>query len=455
VPILDPRYIQHLFGLSRIAYKRWRRRVMFLIGGICVGAAAVLMAFLADATQAVFWHMLSLWPYAPFIVTPLGFGLCSYLARNFFPGSQGSGIPQVIAATQIVDRTARMSLVSLRVALGKILVMMLGFLCGASIGREGPSVQVGAAIMGSLAWLSPYRQNGLLLAGSAAGIAAAFNTPLAGIVFGIEEMSRSFEAKTNGLVIGAVIAAGLTSLAIVGDYTYFGSTAAVLPLGPAWAVVPVCGIAGGLSGGLFSRILILFGNGLPGAIGSFIGRHPIIFAILCGVGVSICGFYSGGAVHGTGYEQARAIVHGESGQAFSYGFWKFWATVFSSISGIPGGLFAPSLSIGAGLGADLAPLFHNVPIGALALLGMVAYLSGVVQAPMTSFVIVGEMTEDHAMIIPLMVAAVIATACSKLIYNDGLYHALAKNFLRALGKKPEELEEPESDVEAEEDEAKP
>jgi chloride channel protein, CIC family len=318
---------------------------------------------------------------------------------------------------------------------------MLGFLCGASIGREGPSVQVGAAIMGSFARFSPYRQNGLLLAGSAAGIAAAFNTPLAGIVFGIEEMSRSFESKTNGLVLGAVIAAGLTSLAIVGDYTYFGSTPAVLPLGPAWAVVPVCGIAGGLSGGLFSRILIIFGNGLPGAIGGLIKSHPIVFAILCGLAVALCGFYSGGAVHGTGYEQAKAIVHGESGQFYSFGIWKFLATVFSAISGIPGGIFAPSLSIGAGLGVDLSVLFQNVPIGALALLGMVAYLAGVVQAPMTSFIIVAEMTEDHAMIIPLMVAAVIATACSKLICNEGLYHALAKNFLRALGGKPEELAE--------------
>jgi len=441
VPAFDSRYVQHLFGLSRIAYQTWRRRVIFLIGGIFVGAAAVLMAVLADKTQAGFREIVKLWPYAPFILTPLGFGFCTYLARNFFPGSQGSGIPQVIAATQVSDPFLRLRLVSLRVAFGKIFVMMLGFLCGASIGREGPSVQVGASIMGSLSRFSPYRQNGLLLAGSAAGIAAAFNTPLAGIVFGIEEMSRSFESKTNGLVIGAVIAAGLTSLAIVGDYTYFGSTPAVLPLGPAWAVVPVCGIAGGFSGGLFSRILIIFGHGVPGAFGTFVRLRPILFAILCGLGVAVAGFFSGGAVNGTGYDQASAIVHGGGMQSFSFGVWKFLATVFSAISGIPGGIFAPSLAIGAGLGLDLSTLFHNIPIGALALLGMVSYLAGVVQAPMTSFVIVGEMTEDHAMIIPLMVAALIATACSKLICHEGLYHALAKNFLRPLGVKPETIEE--------------
>jgi H+/Cl- antiporter ClcA len=437
--MFESRYLQHLTGLSRIALRKWRRRSLFLIGGLCVGAAAVAMALLADRAQILFRHVLEVSPYAPFLLTPLGFGLCTYLARNYFPGSQGSGIPQVIAATRLDDPKKRIGLVSLRVAFGKILVMLLGFLCGASIGREGPTVQVGASIMSCFSWASPYRQRGLMLAGSAAGIAAAFNTPLAGIVFGIEEMSRSFEIKTSGLVLGAVIAAGLTSLAIIGDYTYFGSTPATLPLGPSWVVVPLCGIAGGLSGGLFSRILILFGKGLPGALGASIKRWPIVFAILCGLGVALCGFFSDGAVHGTGYDQARGIVHGENAQLLGFGFWKFLATVFSAISGIPGGIFAPSLAIGAGLGLDLSMLFHNVPIGALALLGMVSYLAGFVQAPITSFVIVGEMTEDHAMIIPLMVAALIATACSKIICREGLYHALAKNFLRALAEQPDEL----------------
>jgi H+/Cl- antiporter ClcA len=409
-----------------------------MTGGVCVGIAAVVMALLADRAQMLFRHVLAFSPYAPFLLTPLGFGFCAFLARYVFPGSQGSGIPQVIAATHVDSPKDRIGLVSLRVAFGKILVMILGFLCGASIGREGPTVQVGASIMSAFSWASPYRQRGLMLAGSAAGIAAAFNTPLAGIVFGIEEMSRSFEIKTSGLVLGAVIAAGLTSLAIVGDYTYFGSTPSTLPLGPSWLVVPICGIAGGFSGGLFSRILILFGRGLSGVGGSLIKRWPIAFAILCGLGVALCGFFSDGAVHGTGYDQARAIVHGENLQLFSFGFWKFCATVFSAISGIPGGIFAPSLAIGAGLGLDLTMLFHDVPIGALALLGMVSYLAGVVQAPITSFVIVGEMTEDHAMIIPLMVAALMATACSKAICQDGLYHALAKNFLRSVAAKREE-----------------
>jgi H+/Cl- antiporter ClcA len=272
-------------------------------------------------------------------------------------------------------------------------------------------------------------QRGLLLAGAAAGIAAAFNTPLAGIVFGIEELSRSFESRTSGLVLGAIIAAGLTSLGLVGDYAYFGSTSAVLPLGHAWLALPVCAVLGGFFGGIFSRIVIGFARGLPGKAGRLIAEHPIAFAMLCGFGVALSGLASQDSSYGTGYDEARAIVHGAVPSCAIFGPMKFFATLLSSIGGIPGGLFAPSLAVGAGLAANLHSTFHDVPLGALALLGMVSYLTGVVQTPITSFVIVSEMTENHAMIIPLMLAALIADAVSKWVCKDSIYHALAHVFL--------------------------
>ncbi len=406
--------------------RRWRRRIFFLIGGLMVGGAAILMALLADAAQEQWRHLLSVSRYAALVITPLGFGLALFLARRFFPNSQGSGIPQVIAARELPDVKARLSLVSLWIAGGKIFVMLLGLLCGASIGREGPTVQVGAALMFAAGRRALNYQRGLLLAGAAAGIAAAFNTPLAGIVFGIEELSRSFESRTSGLVIAAVIAAGLTSLGIVGDYTYFGSTSAVLPFGRSWLVVPVCAVLGGFAGGLFSRILILFTRGFPGRVGQFIARHRVGFAMLCGLGVALCGLASGDSIYGTGYAEARAIVHGVAPGSEAFGPLKFLASVLSAISGIPGGIFAPSLAVGAGIAADLHLVFHDVPLGALALVGMVSYLAGAVQTPITSFVIVSEMTENHAMIIPLMIAALIADATSKTICRGSLYHSLAE-----------------------------
>jgi H+/Cl- antiporter ClcA len=421
---------------SREALQRWGRQTLFLIGGLLVGAAAILMAALADYAQRDFHRLLGLSPYLALALTPLGFGAIVFMTLRIFPNSQGSGIPQVIAARELPDGPTRTKLVSLRVAVGKIVSVTLGLLCGASIGREGPTVQVGAALMYAMGRNAIEYQRGLLLAGAAAGIAAAFNTPLAGIVFGIEELSRSFESRTSGLVLGAIIAAGLTSLGLVGDYAYFGSTNAVLPLGRAWLVLPICAVLGGLAGGLFSRIVVMFARGLPGAPGRLMARHPIVFAMLCGFGVALTGLASQNTSYGTGYDEARAIVHGAVPACAIFGPMKFFATLFSSIGGIPGGLFAPSLAVGAGMAANLHALFQDVPLGALALLGMVSYLTGVVQTPITSFVIVAEMTENHTMIIPLMLAALIADAVSKSICKDSIYHALAAVFLTKADKTP-------------------
>ena len=148
------------------------------------------------------------------------------------------------------------------------------------------------------------------------------------------------------------------------------------------------------------------------------------------MGVACCGLASNDTIYGTGYAQARDIVHGVAPSSDLFAPLKFIATLLSSICGIPGGLFAPSLSVGAGLAASLHPLFQTIPLGALAVICMVSYLTGVLQTPITSFVIVSEMTQDHGMVIPLMVAALIADATSKSICKEGLYHALARPFLQ-------------------------
>jgi H+/Cl- antiporter ClcA len=415
--------------LAKVTSARWQRRAIFLVGGIIIGAAAVALALLADWAQAAFADLLVKWRYASLIVTPAGFALSVFLTTRYFPNSQGSGIPQAMAARQLTDQEARGRLVSMRIAIGKILLTLLGLLCGASAGREGPTVQVGASIMFVIGRISPRRQPGLILAGAAAGVAAAFNTPLAGIVFGIEEMSRAFEVRTSGLIIGTVIAAGLTSLALVGNYTYFGTTTTMLQPGLDWLAVPLCGVCGGLAGGLFSRGLIAMARGLPGSLGGAIKRHPLAFAVVCGLGVALCGIASGDTVYGTGYAQVKAALENGAPLRADFGVLKFAATLLSSISGIPGGIFSPSLAVGAGLGANIAHVFPRAPIDAIILLGMVSYFTGVVQAPITAFVIVTEMTENHAMVIPLMAASLIAYAASRLVCHEGVYHALAKGFL--------------------------
>ncbi len=426
--LLTPRRVRRL----RATVWRWRRLALFVLGGMVVGAAAVGIAYAADRTSTLFAALYARAPLVVLALTPGGFAASRWLARRYFPNSGGSGIPQAIAARELHGLAARERLVSLRIAVGKTLLLLIGLLCGGSIGREGPTVQVGASIMFALGRLSPRRQPGLILAGASAGVAAAFNTPLAGIVFGIEEMSRSFEARTSGIILGTVIAAGVTALGLQGDYTYFGTTGAVLGhSAQGWLAVPVLGVLGGLAGGVFSRILVLFGHGLPGRVGGAIRRHPVSFAAACGLVVALCGLLSGGAAFGTGYAQARAMVQAQGGVPATFGVLKLLATVASSVSGIPGGIFAPSLAVGAGLGANVAALLPGAPAQALVVLGMVAYFSGVVQAPITAFVIVTEMTDDHALVVPVMLCSLIGFAVSRLVCHEGVYHALSHTFVAA------------------------
>jgi H+/Cl- antiporter ClcA len=428
----------------RITSARWQRRAIFLLGGIVVGAAAVLLAQLADLAQEAFRLLLTKSRHAVLLVTPLGFMLSAYLTIRLFPGAQGSGIPQAIAARHLSDQSARERLVSLRIAVGKLILTLFGLLCGASVGREGPTVQVGASVMFAIGRVSPRRQPGLILAGAAAGVAAAFNTPLAGIVFGIEEMSRAFETRTSSLIIAAVIAAGLTSLALMGNYTYFGSSATSLARGVDWLAVPACGVVGGIAGGLFSRIVIAMARGLPGASGRAIKAHPLWFALVCGLAVAICGLVSGDTIYGTGYAQVKTALEHGAPLPQDFGILKLLATTFAAISGIPGGIFSPSLAIGAGIGSNIAAFFHDAPLGAIMLLGMVSYFAGVVQAPITAFVIVTEMTDNHGMVVPLMAAALIAHFVSRMVCEEGIYHALAKGFVERASRSPEATPQPDS-----------
>ncbi len=195
--------------------RRWRMRLVFWGGALAVGVISV--AFAACATQATrLFHSILIRPWLALALTPAGFVLSAWLAVRFFPGSQGSGIPQAIAARHLKSQDARSRLLSLKLAVAKIFLTLFGLACGASIGREGPTVQIGAAILLQAGRIGRMiGERGLILAGAAAGVAAAFNTPLAGIVFAIEEMGRAFEQRNAGLVLIALVFIGLIPAGVV------------------------------------------------------------------------------------------------------------------------------------------------------------------------------------------------------------------------------------------------
>jgi len=425
---------------SLLSAALWRARLVVWIGGAAVGGMAVAFAKCTDfalttlhrMTHAVFW--------LPFVLAPVGFALLSHLTRRYFSGAEGSGIPQTIFALQPDAGPVAQRLLRVRVAVGRMVLAMAGLLCGGSIGREGPTVHVGAIIMGALARFIPHggtdaQRRAMILAGGAAGVSAAFNTPLAGIVFAIEELSRSFEERASGTALAAVIIAGVTAIALVGDYTYFGQPGILAVPSVLAATTISVAIAGGLAGGLFSRLTLIGVTAMPGTLGRIRRERPVLFAFLCGLLVAGIAAATGGLTYGTGYDEARRILESGAHLPWYYAPARAAATLAAFFSGIPAGILSPSLSVGAGLGQMLADLAHEPSAVPFAILGMCGYLAGVTQAPLTSLVIVMEMTTQHAMVLPLMITAAIGTAVSKLL-TPPLYQTLAQRYAAPIAAPP-------------------
>lgn len=419
----------------RVSYHRWRRHLMFLACALVIGLVSAAFAVVADHAGTWFETTARAWPWAPLILTPLGFFLLSWIGRTVFAGTQGSGIPQAMAARMLTRPEERRRMLSLRHAVGKFLLTIVGLGCGAAIGREGPTVQIGASIVLQASRIFELeRQRGLILAGSAAGIAAAFNAPLAGVVFAIEEMGRNYEQKINGLLLGAVLIAGMVAEAVLGSESYFGHTTETVAWRD-WPAVALCGVIGGVFGGVFSRLLLDVPPIVNRLRGGLFARRPELFAAACGLALAILGVFITDGAFGTGYEVTRGLLQGVPAPD-GYGFVKLAASLLSSLAGIAGGIFAPSLAVGAGFGAALAELMPATPLAVMALLGMVGYFTGVVQAPLTASIIVLEMTGGHAMIMPIIATAMIARTVSGIVCPKPLYHTLAERLVEGIRHQP-------------------
>lgn len=428
--------LQRLGESGLFSPAQWRRRVLFWSGAVLVGLAAIGMASAADALFGLFKRAVAHSPYWPLLITPLTFAVLAWLTQGVLRPTRGSGIPQAMAALEVEDEGFRKSLLSLRIALGKMALTLAALLGGASVGREGPTVHVGAGLLYTLGrrfgFSDAVGAGRFILAGSAAGLAAAFNTPLAGVVFAIEEMSGAFEHRMSGILLTAVIIAGVVSLGILGNYAYFGRFDIMLPLGKSWLAVLATGVVCGLAGGLFARLILPHDTGLRGMVGRLRGRQPVVFAAACGLALVLLSLLTRTGLYGTGYEQARDILAGHADTVHSFGVLKFLGNIASYWAGIPGGIFSPALAVGAGLGNNIAAVLPGTDPSAVVLLAMAAYLSGVTQAPLTSAVISMELTANQQMALPIMAACLLARAVSTLVCRKPVYHALADKLVEGF-----------------------
>lgn len=425
----------------------WWRRGVFILAAIATGFVALFFN-LADQASETFRRFLldgealfgltisdsaGTWVAMAMAMPVLGLWLVMTLRDRFFPGTQGTGIPQVMASLDAsVDERLRSHMLSWRIAIGKSILLVLGLFSGATIGREGPSVHVGACLFYLTglwtrvpAWLM---QRSLIMAGGAAGIGAAFNAPIAAAVFVIEEIGRSFEKRTAGLIILACAISCTLCWVFLDDYLFYGRLDPGFTSAVQWlAIVPVAAIMG-LLGGAFSRAVVAGTRW----VNATLRRHRVLLPLGLGLGLGLLGLLSGGLSYGSGYSEAVKILQEGAELPAYYPFVKAAANFISLISGIPGGLFDPSFSVGVSMGQLIAPWFPGIDPRCIVMLSMASYFTGVVRSPITSVVILLEMTSARDMAMPLFMASVIAYEASRLVANKPIYEALAEIFLQDL-----------------------
>jgi H+/Cl- antiporter ClcA len=433
-------------------WRSWAARLVIIGFAVLSGLAVIALTWLSEAALDTFFKLHEAQPWLVLLWTPALTAAIVWVTRRWVPAAAGSGIPQVLAAQhEDILPEQRGLFVSLKLSLAKVLLTSAGLLAGLSTGREGPSVQVAAGVMHhARRWLpqrSHFNERGLLVAGGAAGVAAAFNTPLGGVVFAIEELSRRPEDRASGLLIAAIVIAGLVAVSAFGSGTYFGriqvEAIAWSLLMPGLAVTLACGAAGGL----FSRLLSWALSPGQDRFRRFRQVHPCWFAAACGFAVASIGLASSGHSFGSGYMATRQMLEGQDATQGLDTVLRFLATWLSAICGVPGGIFAPSLTMGASIGHEIASLTAD-PRPVLIAIGMAAFLAAVTQAPLTAFIIVMEMVDGHAMVLSLMGSAMLAAALSRLIARP-LYDTLARqmvaNVVAARKKAPTIVDASEAD----------
>ena len=353
----------------------------------------------------------------------LGIG---YLLYRFFPNARGSGVPQTKAAL-----FARDGRITLRTVLGKFFCTSATLASGIPLGREGPSVQVGAGIgsvLGRALGLSTEQVKNLIPVGAAAAIAAAFNTPLAAVVFALEEIMGDLNAPMMGGVVLASATAWVVLRLSLGDHPLFTVPQYHLVSSSEFAVYAVLGVAGGVVSAAFSWLLLNQRARFLRFPQWTVWFQPVVGGLLVGG----MGWFVP-QVLGVGYGFVGDALNGR--MAFHLMILllvlKLFAITTSYASGNAGGIFGPSLFLGAMLGGVVGTAAHHLfPLatatpGAYALVGMGAVFAGVVRTPMTSVLIIFEMTQDYAVIVPLMIANMVSLFVASLLQHEPIYEALA------------------------------
>jgi len=414
--------------------------IPFWIASLVTGLFAVLYArlfALAEKGTALLIH-LHFWLL--FIVTPLCFLTAWWVVRRFAPYARGSGIPQVMASIELAtpkyDHKVNKFL-SLRIIIVKIASSLIMAFGGGIIGREGPTIQIAGSVFRKInewlpAWWPRISRRNMIMTGAAAGLAAAFNTPLGGIVFAVEELTRTHISYFKTALFTAVIIAGLTAQALLGPYLYLGYPDVSHLSASIFGGVVLVAIPAGLAGALMSKWMLKI---FAWKARFRLTRQHVLYVTGCALVIVSLAFFIDERVLGSGKElMTTALFTPDKYNSWYLPLLRIAGPIFSFTTGAAGGVFAPALSAGASMGATLSGWMHLSPTNTnlVILSGMVGFLTGVTRTPFTSAILVLEMTDRHNVIFHLMLAGMIASLVAMLIDKHSFYDHLKYQYVHEV-----------------------
>jgi len=369
-------------------------------------------------------------PLLGLIITPLTYVGVIYVAKFYFHRVQSSGIPQILAALDSRNKQIRQQLLSFRIALAKIGFIFIGMLGGAPIGIEGPCIHIGSSIFyGFNRFLNLKRKimiHSMIVIGGCAGLIVAFNSPIAALLFAFEELGRNI--RKQAMILIALCCGGVYLASTFyhrGSEPYLGDLSTLtFDYTLIWQLIPLA-IVAGLMGGAFAKIMVVL-------VRKFIVHTKgkvLIVALILGSIVALFNYFSGGMIAGSGKEEVLLMLESEK-LGIDFLLMKYFATLTSLTSTIPGGLFMPAISIGASIGSESSAILTEINPQVVIIMAIVAYLAGTIRTPLTATFVVLEMTATLHLVLPALMVAFIASYASAFIKKDPLYETLALNYYK-------------------------
>ncbi|MEO8567914.1 MAG: chloride channel protein [Ginsengibacter sp.] len=431
-------------SFDRIRNEKYKQNLLqaipFWVASLLTGLIAVfysrIFAFLEGETFSIISH----YKWLIFILTPLCFFIAWWVVVKFAPYARGSGIPQVMAAIELDNPGYNKKvekLLSIKIFFVKIISSFVMILGGGAIGREGPTIQLAGTVFRKVnewlpAWWPKISKRNMIMTGAAAGLAAAFNTPLGGIVFAVEELTKTHISYFKTALFSAVIIAGLTAQGLLGPYLYLGYPDVTgLSVSVFLGLILVAAIAG-LLGSIMSKVVLM----LLKWKSKFTFRYQhALYVVGCAFIVASIAFFFDERVLGSGKEvMITTLFSTEKNVHWYTAIFRILGIILSFTTGAAGGIFAPSLGAGAGVGSLIAGWLQasTTDTNLLILCGMAGFLTGVTHTPFTSAILVLEMTDRHNVIFHLMIAAMVASIVSMVVDKHSLYDHLKVQCLHDL-----------------------